>query len=181
MNVKGPPFWGKYRGVVSDNADPLKMGRIKAKVSDVLRGEETGWALPCFAYAGPQVGLYLIPPVDALVWIEFENGDPDYPIWTGCFLREGVLDMPLPPLFIDPSKKVLRTKAWTITLDDSDGAAKLTIESTATPLPLARLVIDQTGVKLTNEMAPNAPSPPSATIELNGPKVAINGSALEVT
>lgn len=181
MNAKGPPFWGKYRGTVSNNADPLMRGRIKARVPDVLGKDETGWALPCFAYAGPQVGLYLIPPRDAMVWIEFENGDTDYPIWTGCFLREGPLDLPVPPLVIGPDRKVLRTAAWTITLDDSAGSARLTIESTSMAVPLTRLRIDQSGIKLTNEAAPNVPSPPSATIELSGPKVSVNGNALEVT
>jgi uncharacterized protein involved in type VI secretion and phage assembly len=166
---------------VSDNDDPLRLGRIKARVPDVLGGEETGWARPCFAYAGPQVGLYLIPPRDAMVWIEFEHGEPDYPIWTGCFLREGALDQPLPPLIIDPKKKVLRTGAWTVTLDDSEGGAKLTIESTSAVTPLTRISISQTSIKITNESAPNAPSPPSATIELSGNKVSINGTALEVT
>jgi hypothetical protein len=175
------PFYGKYRGIVTDNDDPLKAGRVRAKVQDVLGGEETGWALPCFAYAGPQVGLYLIPPKNAMVWIEFEQGDPDYPIWTGCFLREGVLDMPMPPVFIDPKKKILRTEAWTITLDDSPGSGKLTIEAAAGPLPLTRISIDSTTVKIANGAMPGAASPLCATIELTGPKVSINGTALEVT
>jgi hypothetical protein len=178
--TKCAPFYGKYRGVVTDNADPLKSGRIRAKVQDVLGNKETGWALPCFAYAGPQVGLYLIPPKNALVWIEFEQGDPDYPIWTGCFLREGALDMPLPPVFIEPDKKILKTEAWTITVDDSSGAAKLKIEAAVGPVPLTRVSIDQTSIKLTTEATPNATSPPSAIVELAGPKVSINGTALEV-
>jgi hypothetical protein len=180
MTKSGPRFMGKYRGKVSNNDDELSLGRIRATVEAVCGGEELGWALPCFPYAGPQVGLYLIPPVGANVWIEFENGDPAFPIWTGCFLREGVIDLPL-PLKIDPKKKVLRTEAWTVTLDDSKGSAKLTIESTSAVIPLTRLSISQTGIKLTNESAPNVLSPPSATIELSGPKVAINGNALEVT
>jgi hypothetical protein len=179
--TKCAPFYGKYRGEVTNNADLEKRGRIRAKVHDVFGEEETGWALPCFAYAGPQVGLYLIPPKGAFVWIEFEQGDPDHPIWTGCFLRDGLLDMPLPPVFIDPDKKILKTKAWTITIDDSSGGAKLTIEAALGPVPLTRLSIDQTSIKITNEAAPHAPSPPSAIIELSGPKVSINGTALEVT
>jgi len=181
MNERCPPFHGKYRGVVTDNADPLKRGRIRATVQDVLGDVETGWALPCFAYAGPQVGLYLIPPKKALVWMEFEQGDPDYPIWTGCFLREGVLDLPLPPVFIDPDRKILRTEAWTITLDDSKGGPKLTIESAAGPVPLTRVSIDRTTIKITNELVPGATSPPAATIQLAGNKVSINDNALEVT
>jgi uncharacterized protein involved in type VI secretion and phage assembly len=51
------------------------------------------WAVPCTPYAAPQAGFLLLPPVDALVWIEFEAGDPNYPIWSGCFW-ERVEDMP---------------------------------------------------------------------------------------
>ena len=40
-------FYGKYRGIVTNIKDPLKMGRIKARVPDVLGEEPSGWALPC--------------------------------------------------------------------------------------------------------------------------------------
>ena len=47
--------------------------------------DDSGWALPAVPYAGDGVGFFMIPPIGASVWIEFEHGDPDYPIWTGCF------------------------------------------------------------------------------------------------
>ena len=83
-------FHGKYRGRVVDNNDPLKLGRILALVPAV-DGMTTNWALPCAPYADAQI-LFL-PPVGALVWIEFEGGDPNHPIWTGCFW-ERAEDMP---------------------------------------------------------------------------------------
>jgi uncharacterized protein involved in type VI secretion and phage assembly len=85
-------FHGKYRGRVEDNNDPLKLGRILAMVPAVA-GARTNWALPCAPYAAPQVGSLLVPPVGALVWIEFEAGDPNTPIWSGCFWQR-VEDMP---------------------------------------------------------------------------------------
>ncbi|MHB8268259.1 phage baseplate assembly protein V [Bradyrhizobium sp.] len=85
-------FYGKYRGRVEGNNDPLKLGRILASVPAVA-GTTTSWALPCMPYATPQGGALLLPPVGALVWIEFEAGDPDSPIWSGCFW-ERVEDMP---------------------------------------------------------------------------------------
>src|SRR5437667_1720457 len=122
----GPLFYGKYRGKVTDNDDPNGLGRIRVKVQDVLGDEESGRALPATPYAGDGVGLYLIPPVDAFVWVEFEHGDPDYPIWTGCFwgTRDTVPGS-------GPDIKVLQTDTGTITIDDTDGDSSITIETTS--------------------------------------------------
>lgn len=80
-------FYGKYRGTVTDvDSDSL---RIKAKVPSVLHDSATGWCLPCVPYAGDQVGMVFLPEVGDLVWIEFEGGDPSYPIWAGCCWRTG--------------------------------------------------------------------------------------------
>jgi uncharacterized protein involved in type VI secretion and phage assembly len=85
-------FYGKYRGHVENNMDPMQLGRIQVLVPAVS-GMTTSWALPCTPYAAPQAGFLFLPPVGALVWIEFEAGDPDHPIWSGCFW-ERVEDMP---------------------------------------------------------------------------------------
>ena len=100
----GGSFTGKYRGVVDDNRDPLMLGRIRARVQDVYGDRVSGWALPSSPYAGDGVGLFLIPPVDASVWIEFEHGDPEFPIWSGCFWAQG--EMPAQPAV--PEMKVLK-------------------------------------------------------------------------
>ena len=78
-------YYGKYRGTVLLNEDPLNIGRITAMVPDVSALMPTTWALPCLPGAGIQYGVCVIPPMGAGVWIEFEQGDPDYPIWTGGF------------------------------------------------------------------------------------------------
>ena len=63
------------------------MGRIKARVPDVLGDRESGWAMPCAPFGGSGMGFIALPSVDAGVSIEFEYGDPDYPIWSGCWGR----------------------------------------------------------------------------------------------
>jgi uncharacterized protein involved in type VI secretion and phage assembly len=158
-------FYGKYRGVVTDNQDPLMLGRIRAKVHDVLSDNESGWATPCVPYAGKGVGLFLIPPKDALVWIEFEHGEPDHPIWTGCFWAQG--EVPVTPAV--PEKKVLKTDVGTVTLDDTDGAGGITIETTDG----MKVVINSGGIEINNGQ--------NANIKLNSNTVSINGNALEVT
>ena len=77
-------YYGKYRGTVVNNVDPMLTGRIQAIVPDVSAVAPTSWAMPCFPVAGIQTGSLGVPPVGAGVWIEFERGDPDYPVWTGC-------------------------------------------------------------------------------------------------
>nr|HMP43165.1 phage baseplate assembly protein V [Roseiflexaceae bacterium] len=82
-------FFGKYRGKVEQNVDPLQIGRVQVRVPAVLGEGRMSWAMPCVPYAGPGVGMFAIPPVGASVWVEFEGGDPDYPIWSGCFWERG--------------------------------------------------------------------------------------------
>ncbi len=78
-------FFGKYRGMVVSALDPEGRGRILVQVPDVLGMGISTWAMPCLPFAGLQMGMYVVPPPNAGVWIEFEKGDPDYPIWTGCW------------------------------------------------------------------------------------------------
>ncbi len=159
----GPPFYGKYRGVVTDNRDPLSWARIRANVPDALGDQESGWALPCVPYAGNGVGLFFVPPVKSSVWIEFEHGDPDYPIWTGCFWSKPE-EVPLTPAV--PEKKVIKTEAGTITLDD--GSGQLVIETAAG----MKISISSSGIEIDDGQG--------GCIKLSGPSVSINGDALEV-
>lgn len=163
MNEEGR-FYGKYRGVVSDNRDPNNLGRIRAKVQDVYGEDESGWAMPSVPYAGSSVGLFLIPPNNASVWIEFEHGNSDYPIWTGCFWAEN--EVPVSPASAD--KKVLKTGAGTITLDDTQGSNSITIETSNN----LKIKMDQQGIEISNG---------SQKIMISSSSVSINNGALEVT
>jgi uncharacterized protein involved in type VI secretion and phage assembly len=80
-------FYGKYEGVVTDNADPKQLGRVRARVPAVLGADlESGWALPCAPFGGGKDrGLIAVPEVNDTVWIEFAGGDVSRPIWTGTF------------------------------------------------------------------------------------------------
>jgi len=131
-------FYGKYRGVVERTDDPDSLGRIRAYVPEVLDTELSPWALPCAAYAGPNVGLYAIPPRGAGVFIEFEAGDPARPIWCGGWW--GRDDPPKNERNASPGppQKTLRTEtglmlaldddAHTATLSDTDGSNLVTIK-----------------------------------------------------
>ena len=157
-------FLGKFRGVVTDNRDPLFLGRVRARVQDVLGDNDSGWALPSLPYAGKGVGLFLVPPVDASVWMEFEHGDPDYPIWTGCFWSQG--ELPATPAVAE--MKVLKTDAGTITINDLPGIGGITIETSAG----MKIVINMQGIEINDGIG--------GSIKLTGPQISINDGALEV-
>lgn len=80
-------FWGKYQGTVINNIDPELRGRLQVMVPDVTSLLPSTWAEACAPLAGPTgppMGVYLVPPIGAGVWVEFEHGDPNRPIWVGC-------------------------------------------------------------------------------------------------
>jgi uncharacterized protein involved in type VI secretion and phage assembly len=134
-------FYGKYRGLVVDNADPERLGRLKLRVPSVLGNEVvTGWALPCVPYGGDvNQGMLFIPEVGAGVWVEFEEGDLEFPIWVGTFWSKPGGDSELPhPNAADgseasavqdpPTRKIIKTlKKHTIQFEDSDGDERIII------------------------------------------------------
>lgn len=170
MDGQGPKFYGKYRGIVTSNQDEKKLGRLQVKVSDILGKEISGWATPAVPYAGKNVGLYLIPPEHANVWIEFEQGNSKYPIWTGCFWAEGESPVPSDVSKEDAaSLKILKTDVATVTLDNRPNSSSITIETTKG----MKIVINSQEIEINNGQ--------NATVKLNGNTVSINGNALEVT
>lgn len=77
--------FGKYRAIVSKVADPEKRGRIKVSCPSVYGTFESPWCLPCVPVAFDKGGFFAIPKLDEVVWIEFEEGDTNKPIWTGSW------------------------------------------------------------------------------------------------
>lgn len=157
-------FFGKYRGKVENNLDPQQMGRIQVSVPAVLGQGSLSWAMPCVPYAGPGVGFFAIPPNGANVWVEFEGGDTDYPIWSGCFW--GLGEVPALPAVAE--MKVWKTDGATITLNDLPGIGGITIETTLG----AKIVINAQGIEINNGLG--------GTITMTGPQVSVNNGALEV-
>ena len=84
-------YYGKYRGIVTENDDPQKQGRLKVKVPKLFGDEELDWAYPCIQFAPKGMGFYFIPRIDDLVWVEFEAGEVSCPIWTGMWwIKDGI-------------------------------------------------------------------------------------------
>jgi Type VI secretion system/phage-baseplate injector OB domain len=165
---QAPRFYGKYRGKVENNVDVMFMGRIQVSVPAVLGPGRLSWALPCAPGAGPGAGLFLIPPQGANVWVEFEGGDPDYPIYSGGFWGPG--EAPASPAV--PQMAVLKTESVSLTINNLPGAGGFTLEVSppAVPAPM-KLVCDANGIELSH-------GPSSVKLTLSG--VNVNNGALEV-
>jgi hypothetical protein len=166
-----PRFFGKYRGRVETNLDPFGQGRLQVSVPGVLGDARMAWAMPCSPYAGPGVGFFMIPPVGAQIWVEFEGGDPDYPIWSGGFWGTGETPSPAPgPQQV--AQKIIKTDCITLTLNDLPGGGGVTLDvaSPAVAVP-AKIEVTSAGIVLTVS---------SAKIEVTAAGVAINGDALRV-
>jgi uncharacterized protein involved in type VI secretion and phage assembly len=134
-------FYGKYRGFVVNTEDPKRLGRVRLQVPSVLGREvATGWAMPCVPYGGQKnQGFLSIPEVGAGVWVEFEEGDLEFPIWVGTFWSEPGGESEIPALNgadgkelkneqKPPTRKIIKTqKGHTIQFEDADGKEMVTI------------------------------------------------------
>ncbi|MGA2249204.1 phage baseplate assembly protein V [Terracidiphilus sp.] len=168
-------YYGKYRGLVIDNLDPLQTGRIMAQVAALAGETPSTWALPCVPAAGIQSGVFLVPPIGSQVWIEFEQGDPDYPIWTGGFWGTAA-DVPVfataPPAIPPGQNIVLQTTGQNMILISDAAPTPVTggiiLKSTAG----AMLVVNDTGIYISNGQG--------AMITLIGPTTDVNIGALTV-
>jgi len=164
-------YFGKYRGTVLQNIDPLNIGRLMAIVPDVSNVIPSTWAMPCFPFAGIQNGFFAVPAIGSGVWIEFEQGNPDYPIWSGCFFGSAA-ETPALALATPPGLQsiVVQTVGQnTLMISDTPGpTGGILLKTTAG----AMISISETGIIISNGQG--------ATIAMTGPVVSINTGALEV-
>ena len=164
-------FFGKYRGTVIDNIDPMQTGRLQAQVPDVSNILPSTWAMPCLPFAGIQSGFYAVPAIGSQVWIEFEQGNPDYPIWVGCFW-DSAADVPALALAGVPGLQqiiVQTTGQNTLLISDAPGPTGGILLKSSTG---ALISVSDVGITISNGQG--------ATITMNGPAVTVNQGALEV-
>lgn len=160
--------FGKFRGQVVNNLDPTMMGRVQVQVPAVLGEGQLSWAMPCAPFSGSGVGFFAVPPIGANVWVEFEGGDTDFPIYSGGFWAVG--EVPASPAV--EQMTVLARSGVTITVDSTPGVGGLTIEvgppASAVPMKLA---LGPDGIEL---------SAGASSVTLTAASVSINDGALEV-
>jgi uncharacterized protein involved in type VI secretion and phage assembly len=164
-------LYGKYRGTVIDNVDPLQIGRLLVQVPDVSNVIPSTWAMPCVPFTGIQCGFFVVPPVGAGVWIEFEQGNSDYPIWTGGFWGSAA-EVPALALAGPPGVQQIVIQSFTentLMISDVPGPTGGILLKSNTG---ALIAINDTGITISNGQG--------ATIVLTGPSVTVNEGALEV-
>jgi uncharacterized protein involved in type VI secretion and phage assembly len=164
-------YYGKYRGLVLNNIDPLQQGRLLVQAPDVLGLGISSWAMPCVPFAGPQMGAYVVPIIGAKVWVEFEGGNPDYPIWSGGFWGSAaeVPALALAGIPASPNIVLQTTGQNTILVSDVPGTGGIMLKSTTG----AFILVNDVGITISNGKG--------ATIVMAGPTVTINNGALVVT
>jgi hypothetical protein len=184
---EGPKYYGIYSATVLSNLDPMQLGRITVSVPDVSSVTPTTFVKPCVPLAGKQMGTYMVPQIGAGVWVQFEAGDPDRPVYTGGWWGD-VLELPqaalAPPALPLGQNIVFQT-----------GLQHLLLISDAVPAPMmapipapvtpgtggivlrspsgAMIVVNDTGIYINNGKG--------ATVELVGASVMVNKLALVVT
>lgn len=157
-----------------NNIDPEMRGRLIVNVPDVLNLIPSTWAEPCVPLAGPTgppMGVYMVPPIGAGVWVEFEHGDPNHPIWVGC--RWGA-PSDVPPLAkaglpVSPNIVMQTAGQNTLVISDLPGpTGGIMLKS----LTGASIIVNDTGIYIQNGKG--------ASITMVGPAVTINNGALAV-
>jgi hypothetical protein len=169
-------YYGKYRGTVLNNVDPELRGRLMLTVPDVLGAIPSSWAEPCVPLAGPTgppMGIYLVPPIGAGVWAEFEQGDPSHPIWAGC--RWGTTsDIPTLAKAGNPAdpnivmQSLLQHSFMISDMPPSPATGGIILKSTTG----AMIVVNDSGIYIQNGKG--------ASITMIGPTVTVNNGALTI-
>ena len=164
-------YYGIYRGTVVNNIDPLQIGRIIVIVPDVGSITPSTFATPCVPLAGKQMGTFMVPQIGAGVWVQFEAGDPDRPVWSGGWWGSAaeVPALALAGVPGDPNIVLQTTLQNTIVISDLPGpTGGIMLKSTTG----ATIIVNDTGIYIQNGKG--------ASIVMTGPTVTVNAGALVV-
>jgi uncharacterized protein involved in type VI secretion and phage assembly len=164
-------YYGKYRGMVLNNIDPMQQGLLQVQVPDVAGLIPASWAMPCVPIAGIQNGMVALPMIGSGVWVEFEQGNPDHPIWVGCFWGSGA-EIPALARATPPGLQAITLQTPLqngLTISDLPGPTGGIMLKSATG---ATLIVNDTGIYIQNGKG--------AMLTLVGPAVTINNGALTV-
>lgn len=174
--TEGNKLYGKFAATVVQNVDPERRGRLQVMIPDALSFIPSTWAEPCVSLAGPSgppMGVYMVPPIGTGVWIEFERGDINRPIWVGCRwgLQSGIPTMAQAGNPADPNIVIQSLLQHMIMISDmppSPATGGIMLKSATG----AMIVVNDSGIYISNGKG--------ASIMMVGNTVTINNGALVV-
>jgi len=164
-------YLGKYRGTVTLNVDPLQQGRLMVQVPGVLGLFPSTWAMPCLSMADISTGVFVRPAIGSGVWVEFEQGDPNRPIWVGGYWSTPQT-LPLVArlaVTAPPTNQVMTIETTTGGLSISD-----------TPLGAFGNVCLRSGVSQII-LTPDSVKIAAPSVDITTTKFSVNGAAFTVT
>lgn len=170
-------YAGLYRGTVTINVDPQMRGRLLLTIPDVLAFVPSTWAEPCTPLAGPTgpgMGVYMVPPPGAAVWVMFEHGDVNKPVWIGCRFDTGS-DPPAMAKLGNPAnpniviQSLLQNMLMVSDMPPTPATGGIILKSTTG----AMIVVNDSGIYLNNGKG--------ASITLVGPAINFNLGAMTIT
>jgi uncharacterized protein involved in type VI secretion and phage assembly len=165
-----PRYYGKYRGTVVNNVDPKGQGRIQVLVPQIMPAPLASWAMMCTPVGGIQNGMFAVPPPKTGVWVEFEQGDIDYPIWTGCFLGAG-FEAPKQAPTVNPFFQSITLQTPTqncVVIDDTPVTGGVIIKIRGG----AKITVTDIGIEIDNGK--------QASIKMIGPTIQIDASVVSI-
>jgi Type VI secretion system/phage-baseplate injector OB domain len=158
---------GKFRGSVVNNKDPMQIGRVQVAVPEIDRFVPA-WAMPCVPAAGVNSGMFAVPSVGSPIWVEFEQGDRNRPIWVGGFWNKAA-DVPEPGHSNDAHIVLQTASRCSLVISDLPGPnGGIRIRTAAG----AMISVSDAGIVITNGLG--------AVISMTGPIVDVNSGALTV-
>ncbi|MGN9809528.1 phage baseplate assembly protein V [Micromonospora sp. BQ11] len=166
----GKKYYGKYRATVVNNVDPMQIGRLQVIVPDVSHVVPTSWAMPCVPISGINNGTFALPLMGAGVWVEFEQGNPDHPIWVGGYWGNPA-ETPALAKAVPPGVPGITLQTATlngVVINDTPGVGGVTIFCRGVPM----IAVTDAGISVTNGKG--------AMITLVGPAVSIVGTPVDV-
>lgn len=165
-------MYGVVIGVVTNNQDPEKLGRVKVRFPWLSKSDESHWARVATLMAGPDRGSFFLPEVDDEVLVAFEHGDIRFPYVLGA-LWNGVDTPPQDNADGENNLRLIKSRSGhIIRLDDTSGGEKIEIIDSSGNNSLVMNTADNT---ITISASADI------TIQASSGKLTLSGNGIEMT